>query len=100
MTDHDPLAEAHAAAHEADRLAQESDLAPFFTDRESGIVAAMHGVLDAAGYEVRPKLTAERLAAWLRHLPGCPRNDARLRKMRGYADECDCGLDAALAAAP
>jgi hypothetical protein len=34
------------------------------------------------------------LRPYLRHEPGCPRNDARLRKMRGYDYECTCGLEA------
>jgi len=66
MTDHDPLAEAlldYASAY---------GLPDSWTERitrgarwDEYVASAIRDMLDAAGYEVRPKLTGERLAAAL-----------------------------------
>ena len=61
-TDHDPLAEA---------LMDGRITALSLSSRPAALVAAdLRAALDAAGYEVRPKLTAERLCAncWHRHV--------------------------------
>ena len=84
MTDHDPLASALVAAMTSTDY--------YSTDRKDLWDAAtdlLRQRLDAAGYEVRPKLTAERLAAALHphygpglclsqdqhEWPGCDRKD-------------------------
>ena len=90
MPDHDPLAEAlldYASAY---------GLPDSWTERitrgarwDEYVASAIRDMLDAAGYEVRPKLTAERLAAALHphygpglclsqdqhEWPGCDRKD-------------------------
>jgi len=84
VTDHDPLASALVAAMTSTDY--------YSTDRKDLWDAAtdlLRQRLDAAGYEVRPKLTAERLAAALHphygpglclsqdqhEWPGCDRKD-------------------------
>jgi hypothetical protein len=88
MTDHDPLAEALQGP-------------PYLIDDFDAEAARIRAALDAAGYEVRPKLTAERLGelAYADRPPTGPRpvpqTQVKRREWEAWARRILAALDAA-----
>ena len=95
MPDHDPLAEAlEAMPPDEMAVAYRNPPEPFLADM-------LRAALDAAGYEVRPKLTAERLGelAYADRPPTGPRpvpqTQVKRREWEAWARRILAALDAA-----